>query len=152
MKKSLKKIIFLVVILISTFLLGNQSVNAATSTFDTFKENKFSEFEKQTIQSNYNLYLGERIDICDWSAHYYFDVRYISSNEKVAKTQNEGIVAVGEGKADITVKVSYNGKFVEKKFSVTVNKTKENTKLESKNNDVISQKKNVILVSYQVEF
>ena len=137
MNKVIKNFLITVVLTISIIFLKN-TICLGYNYEDP--ENNFKEFENIKYQTEYNLYLGEKMYTVDnWLLSWYL--------KPVIKIENLGIVGIEDntelkakkiGSTNVTVTATYNGKTLTKSFKINVVKTKENTKLESKTNDVVS--------------
>ena len=137
MNKVIKNFLITVVLAISIIFLKNTICLGYN--YEN-PENNFKEFENIKYQTEYNLYLGEKMYTVDnWLLSWYL--------KPVIKIENLGIVGIEDntelkakkiGSTNVTVTATYNGKTLTKSFKINVVKTKENTKLESKTNDVVS--------------
>lgn len=137
MNKTIKKLLITVLLIIGIVLLKN------TISFGYNYENpekNFEIFEGMKYENAYNLYLGEKIATIDnWSLSFCLKpVITVDNLEIVEIINNTEIKAKKVGSTNVNIKVTYNGKTASKKFKINVVQTKENTKLDSKTNDVIS--------------
>lgn len=134
MNKTIKKLLITVLLIIGIVLLKNTEsfgYSSMEQAFNTFKDKKYN--------SEYNLYIGEKmISTIDGRLVWYLNPTVNVNDLNTVEVENNfELKAKKVGSTKVSVSVTYNGVTVTKNFKVNVVKTKENTKLESKVNDVV---------------
>lgn len=150
MNKTVKKILIAIVLFAAVVLMKNTNSFAATNT----KDKAFKAFSNMKDNTTYTLYVGQRMGATgDYYTSWYFTPEITIKDLKVASVQYKTEIKANKvGTTNVTVKITYNEKTVTKTYKVNVIQTKENTKLESKINDVVSitpnsQSKNEVLLA-----
>ncbi len=140
MNKTIKKLLISLLLVITVCLLKS------TYSFGYIVPEKqaFETFTKKQYKAEYNLYLGEKMYATDWSLSWYLKPTITISDSKVVGIENEKeLKAKKVGSTNVKIAVTYEGKTITKNFKINVSQTKENTKLDSKTNDVITISQNV---------